>query len=171
MKKLTALALLAGLSATGAQAQPYELTYDATTGELSATIYGKIINYTLESTDDIFLEDAALTASNHERFVSYFYLNGSPIAPNGTASSTPRVLGESNQSYNGPLSGTFSLGFVLPTGLTEAEFAAVADKEATYVTDLGQPKQEWQLVYVPEPTSLALISLGGLLVARRRRSA
>ena len=171
MKKFTALALVAGLAASGAQAQPYDLTYDASTGELSATIYGNIINYTLESTDDIFLEDEALTATNHQRFVSFFYLSGSPVAPNGTASSTPRVLGESNQSYNGPQSGTFSLGMVLPAGLTESEFQAVADKEATYVTGLGSAKQNWNLVYVPEPTSLALLGLGGLLVARRRRSA
>ena len=172
MKKFTALALVAGLAAaTGAQAQPYDLTYDASTGELSMTIFGNIINYTLESTDSIFLEDDALTASTHQRFVGFFYSGGVPLAPIGTGSSTSKVLGESNSSYNGPQSGTFSLGLILPAGLSEADFLAVADKEATYVVAQGTAKQNWNLVYVPEPTSLALLGLGGLLVARRRRSA
>ena len=181
MKRLTALALVAGLSATGASAQPYNLIYDASTGNLSVELFGSIINYTLESTDSIFLEDDDLLTAptNWTPFVSFFYVDfdgpgpqaPTPVGNVGTRSATSKVLGESNNSYNGVTSGVISLGNILPAGLSEAQFQAVADKESTYVVAQSTPKQNWNLVYVPEPTSLALLSLGGLLVARRRRSA
>ncbi len=148
-RSLLSLGLLLGMGVAAGQAdaQPYELFYDQSTGELSMTLYGNIISYSLESSDPIFLEDEALTPTNHQRFVGFFYVNGNPIAvPVGTAASTPTGLTETNSSYNGPPSGTFSLGFVLPAGLTQTQLAAVFDVQATYVVAQGTPKQNFNII-------------------------
>ena len=172
VKNMITLSCALAALASQASAQDYDLTYDAETGELTMTLYGSIINYALESSDAIFLEDEALAATNHNLFVSFFYFNGVPLAPVGGAVSIPTALGETNTSYNGPIGTpenpvTFSLGNVLPAGLTEQQYYDVPDVTARYVTSLPVAGQAFNLVYVPEPASFVLLGLGGVLLSRR----
>lgn len=58
--------------------------------------------------------------------------------------------------------------------MTEQQFIATIafkDDSPTYFTSilLGNPERKtFELAYVPEPTSLSLLALGGLAVMRRR---
>lgn len=132
---------------------PYNLVYNAANGELSIVTSGNLINYVLESSTDIFLEDAALTPSNHQEFVSWLFIGGIPVGKVGTASSTPIHLGESFIDQNLP-AGQYSLGFVLPSNLSEQAFINAADLRANYLTGLAEPLRAFNLVYVPIPADL-----------------
>lgn len=67
--------------------------------------------------------------------------------------------------------GQHILGKILAAGLTESEFLA-AITTATYTGPLGTGgNQPFELVYLPEPASVALVGMGTLLLVRRRRAA
>ncbi|MFN3166098.1 MAG: PEP-CTERM sorting domain-containing protein [Phycisphaeraceae bacterium] len=157
--KKTTLSLVAALLAAGGAHGQYDLTYNAADGSLTIdTMGGTIINYVLELETPLFLETPV--ASDR--------LNHTPIL-GGFATSLPNILSESDP-FN-PVSGVLPLGTVLPTGLTEAEYLGLVFVEDLYVAGLGTPRTSFNRVYVPEPTSLAILGLGGLLVTRRRRAA
>ena len=170
IKTLTTLTVALLIVATNAMAQPYDLYYNVFTGELQMYITGNIVNYEIVSSDGIFLEDESLEQTNHNLFVSYFYFNDVPILRNGTSTSTPHVLSETNYGYNGATQGYFSLGNVLPAGWSyqEVEYY-LGNLDATYVTHISSPRVHFNIVYAPEPSSLVLLSLCGLLIAKRRR--
>ena len=152
------IACLAGLAATDTQAQ-YRLQYEPTDGSVTIISDGPIINYVIESVGDAFLEDADHAATNHQRFLF------------GTGASTPGNLSESNPFAPAP-AGSYNLGPVLPAGLpihAWPALIAINQNSPKYVAALGQPKTDFHLLY-PEPTSLAIFGLGGLLLARRRRA-
>ena len=79
------------------------------------------------------------------------------------------VLADSDLTFVG-FSGTADLGNVLVAGLDQAALEALLTN-AVYTGQLGSGQQVLDLVVVPEPSSLALLGLGGLMALRRRRSA
>ncbi len=195
MKKFTALALVAGLSAAGAQAQDnYQLIYDADTGNVSiqtntsiaentpanhpvvanqdVPAAGNLINYVLETSNPIFDvnsripgPDAAMTPGTiavEEVAPGVFFATGTVTNETGFQAES-----NSNRVSNGAQ--LHNLGNILPAGLSEQQWNDLLDVNRTYVRNLGTDQQQFDLVYIPEPTSLALLGLGGLLVARRRR--
>ena len=88
----------------------------------------------------------------------------------GTNQSTPTLLQEANPFNPGEAS-SYDLGSVLPAGLSEAQFFIAIDADkSTYVTVIGAPIDNFDLVYVPEPASLGMIAIGSLVVLRRRRA-
>ena len=78
------------------------------------------------------------------------------------------VIADSDLTFVG-LGGLLDLGNVAPTGLDQAQLEALLTN-AVYVGSLGSGNQTFDLVVIPEPSSLALLGLGGLFLARRRRA-
>lgn len=153
MKKfLTILALTAGLFVADASAQDnYILSYDRDTGSLTIKAFGDISAYGIGGNGDVFDETQFM-----------------PFLPSSIIQSDADILGEASLSALG--AGEYALGDgLLQTGLDLTGFKNVITA-ATYIPGFGSTSQNFDLEVVPEPSSLALLGLGGLLIARRRRS-
>ncbi|MGB0768031.1 MAG: PEP-CTERM sorting domain-containing protein [Phycisphaeraceae bacterium] len=162
-------ALLFSTAATAQIAVPatYELRYNPEDGSLSiATFDGPLYTYSIKTTGDPSLDDG-FVEENHILL---------PDAPGGLED--PRNNSEDDElsqsdfdAWNGL--GAFSLGQVLPSGLTESEFNAIVDMDSAstfYVDELGAGAfKEFDIVFVPEPTSLVLLGIGVAMLAQRRR--
>ena len=80
---------------------------------------------------------------------------------------SPTVIGDSDFTFAG-FSGVVDLGNVAPTGLDLTGLESFLTN-AIYTGQSGSGAQTLDLVVIPEPSSLALVGLGGLLMARRRK--
>lgn len=196
MLKLITLVCALCIFGVGAHAQQYDLLYNPNDGSLTITgvvpfddngtvnryedDHGGLLNYTIISANRLFLESVDLQEQrSHLLPINRAIIEGTEFIL-GDHSSSPLVIGATNVGANEPFFGFLKpempLGFVLPAGLTEEEFQTAlipirTDESPKYVTSLGRPKQNFNLVYAPEPTSLALMGIGGLLLSRRRSSA
>jgi len=172
---LTALLAASGITA-GADAA-YLLVYDDTTGSLTIdTQGGPLHSYILR------VDPSAPVAG----FDGFFEENHTQVPNNPTAvffTSENNELSDLktafvNNAFVGWDASDFptSLGNVLPTGLTQGDLETIFTL-TQYSATLGShtpgspapPLPSFTIVAVPEPSALALIALGGLMLTRRRR--
>ncbi|XAL98912.1 PEP-CTERM sorting domain-containing protein [Phycisphaeraceae bacterium D3-23] len=147
------LANLGNTAASGARGTEARATYDATTGDLTFSIFGQVQLIGVESIGNVRPGEAAGSLT----------LFGGAVNADATQfdeNSIAYFFG-ANQFFD---TGEFEIGTVLATGLTESDIVfeyAGADGQSV----------SGQVIVVPEPGSLALLGLGGLALLRRRRAA
>jgi hypothetical protein len=97
---------------------------------------------------------------------------GTASFPPGGAFTTDSAAEKFWSSFNPAnyLNALWDLGNICPAGLTEAQFAAALNNASgdSVWTKAGGGSFDYNLQYVPEPASLALLALGGLALIRRR---
>lgn len=133
-----------------------DLVYDPTTGNVkldAAKATGAVIT-------NFVLKNAAGGAD----------FNTGALLPfsNFTAKSTVLEISNTDLTTVG-FSGIWNLGNVFPTGLDLTTLSALLTQD-TYVGTLGSGNLGFNLVVVPEPATLACISLGALGLLRRKRA-
>lgn len=170
----TLAALLLAASAQATIILPsYTLSYDPADGSLTIDTYGGVLyTYSVKTTGDLAIDDGFIEG-NH------LLLGDAPGGLTSPANTTSDdELSQSDFDGWTGLS-AFSLGPVLPAGLSESEFNALIDlsTQNTFYVDelgtLGNPKtfKPFNVVFVPEPTSFVLLGIGGALLLQRRRRA
>ncbi len=149
------ISAVASLTSDVANPPAADLLYDPTDGSVvldgSEAVGGVITNFVLTS-DGAFLNTDGLT----NPFLGVFFT--ATLAE--ISASDPLTAGL----------GLIDLGVILASGLSETDLQNILTG-ATYVGALGSGQVSFDLVVVPEPTSLALLGLGGITLAARRRAA
>lgn len=147
----------------------YELTYNAADGSLEINTFGNdLFVYNIKTTGDPLIDDGFLE-ENHTPVPGNVGFGGNALL---FFTSVDDEISDNNRDGWSALPAT-SLGNVLPAGLTKPELDALLES-ATYVNAFGvdgQPEvfYDFNVVYVPEPTSFVLIGLGMLIILQRRR--
>jgi hypothetical protein len=178
---LFAVAALASCQATQAQYLPYDLIYDPGTGSLTIDTKGGVMGgYVLEFNNgtNVFNGPFQPTDPPANLVNMPVNLNQIPIYAPGIANRIGFSWYLSEVPLPGVLvpgvSGVFDIGPVVTPGLTEQQYVDTFSNTTSqwqYVGGLGSGiSNRFNLVYVPEPTSLALLGFGGLVFARRRRA-
>ncbi|MEM6257977.1 MAG: PEP-CTERM sorting domain-containing protein [Planctomycetota bacterium] len=190
---LTAAMTMAVAGTASAAVVTNIVTRDVTSEEIGggAPDGGTVIQFFLDSTADILsVNDVSFVLTE-----GAFYQDGlgaDDEAPNPTFVAAFPALGV-DSFINTPGGTSILPGFVTTTsefsgtwgdltddgaqaGFLFAQFTTTADAVGTYSFDIafagaqGPEEQSFSgAIPIPEPSSLALISLGGLLIARRRR--
>ena len=144
-------------SADTAIAEPANanLVYDPSTGTVVLdgiqSVGAVITNFVLE-TEDAFVDFASVTNA----FGSTFF------------TATAAEISASDSLTDGLQQ--IDLGRILAAGLSQSQLQDVLTS-ATYVGTLGSGVQNFDLVVVPEPATLAMLGAGVLMIATRRRRA
>jgi hypothetical protein len=181
MKKICLFALVAacavGMWTSSAQAaeDPVYFEYNENTGEISIVVSDSatVVGFELSSIDSHFVEDALLS---QYKDLPLNYQNDYPNA-------IVALPGESNTGYVAPFflsDGTMPLGIRLTDGtfplgnlveLSELSDPSNPNEDITafYLIEGESALTEGELVTVPEPATMGLLSLGALGLIRRRR--
>lgn len=179
MKSLTTVMTAAALLSISAQAQAllivsnYTLTYDAADGSLTIDPLGQpLYTYSIKTLGSLGGDDGFIEA-NHIPLPDDPGVFGTAVS-----TSTDDELSQSDFDQWTGLS-PFNLGNVLPAGLTEAQFNSILDtspQNTFYIDSLGSGQNQqnsymsaFNVVFVPEPSSLVIIGLGAAMLAQRRR--
>jgi hypothetical protein len=136
-----------------------DLIYNAATGELTIDPDGvsDIISYVLQTT-----ESPGFIEENHNAAGGLW--NQFVDSTDSQIGATIGLFGES------PINSPVNIGAVMPSGLSAGQFAAFLSSHEWAIVGGGGP---FDLVWVPEPSSVMLAVIGGLglLLWIRRRSA
>ena len=136
------------------------LVYDPATGNVTIDAEGlAITSFQFENGDDSFV----ISEYNSPQDIGagiFFGLSFEEVAAG--------VIGDTDANAVG-ITGLFDFGDIFATGLDQAGLEAYLT--TAFWGTSGSGSGEFDLVLVPEPSSLALLGLGGLLLVRRRRAA
>ncbi len=140
-----------------------DLIYNPDTGEVTLHTDGVFFDtYQLLFANGGDFDDAAAQFA----FQSFFAGGTTDLVENEIFESNP--TGAFLAITNGG-NDTFSLGLILPTGLDDAQLAALF--EAAQWSDATNASGSFDLIRIPEPTTATLLAAAGLLTLRRRRIA
>ncbi|MFN3168273.1 MAG: PEP-CTERM sorting domain-containing protein [Phycisphaeraceae bacterium] len=174
------IAVVALASANAAHAR-YDLIYNPNTGSLTIdTKGGPIAGYVLEFEpgQDVFV-GPFIVVPNANLIDNTVNANQVPLYQSGVNNRTGFAWYLSDVKLQLGVgipdpTGIIPIGNVAVPGLTEQQYIdTFSSTRGNYQYVAGEGNgvfDEFNLVYAPEPTSLALLGLGGLVLASRRRA-
>lgn len=127
----------------------YILSYNAIDGSLTINATGDLSGYSIDNSGNNFI------AAGH-----------TPPTPLIELDSTGNSLSAIAFTTSVASSGNYNIGSVLPSNLTETQFNS-AISGVYGIAAFGSINTEFEMEYVPEPSSMALLGIGALLLIHR----